>query len=50
MSLATFSKKICELIEGKDTMDEDNDLPQPDFEILEFRNEDNKGRELDEFV
>jgi len=48
--LATFNKKIRELIEGKDTVDEDNDLPPPDFEMLESGHEDNEGRELDEFV
>ena len=49
-SLATFNKKICELIEGKDIVDEDDDLPLPDFETLESGNEDNEGAELEEFV
>ena len=49
-SLVMFNKKIQELIVGKDIVDEHNDLPLPNFEMLEYRNEDNEGGELEEFV
>jgi hypothetical protein len=40
-SLATFNKKVCELIEGKGMADELDDLLLPNFEIvLEPDNED----------
>jgi hypothetical protein len=51
LSLATFNKKIHELVTGKDVVDEQDDLPPANFEVvLESENGDDDSRETGEFV